>query len=116
MGIFNWLRRQPPASAPEPAERRVVKNVPALFEPILAFMERAAYVTFWATVPSWQVVHVRSFAEFSAALPERKYAMLVALSPAADSGAAVLGIARYRGLTLTANCHMEDCPEAARLA
>src|SRR5262245_24277173 len=67
MGLLDWFRRLPQAAAPEPAEQHVVKNVPALSDPILLFMESPAFVTGLAAVPSWQVVHVRSFGEFSAA-------------------------------------------------
>src|SRR5262249_46449017 len=77
-------------------EQHVVKNVPALSDPILLFMESPAFVTGLAAVPSWQVVHVRSFGEFSAALPGRKYAMLIALSPRDDSGAAGRAIRAFR--------------------
>ena len=94
MGVFDWFRRQPPAT--EPAELHVVKNVPALSDPILLFMESRAFVTGLTAVPSWQVVQVRSFGEFSDALPERKYAMLIALSPADDSGAAGRAIRTFR--------------------
>lgn len=98
MGLLDWFRRQPPATAPAPAEQHVVKNIPGLCDPILLFMESPAFVTGLAAVPSWQVVHVRSFGEFSAALPERRYAMLVALSPADDSGAAGRAIRAFREL------------------
>jgi hypothetical protein len=96
MGLFDWFRRRPQATATEPADGHVVKNVPALSEPILLFMEAPAFVTGLAAIPSWQVVHVRSFREFSAALPQRKYAMLVALSPADDTGAAGRAIRAFR--------------------
>jgi hypothetical protein len=88
MGLWDWLRRPTPASAPEPEEQPVIKNVPALSHPILLFMESSALVSVLESVPSWQVVHVRSFGEFRAALPERNYAMLIAQSPLDDSGAA----------------------------
>ena len=98
MGLLDWLRRRTPASAPEPEKRQVIRNVPALSEPILLFMESSAFVSILEAVPSWQVVHVRSFGEFSAALPERKYAMLIALSPVDDSGAAGRAIRAFRQL------------------
>ena len=98
MGLLDWLRRRTPASAPEPEERQVIRNVPALSDPILLFMENPAFVSLLEEVPSWQVVHARSFGEFSAALPERKYAMLIALSPLDDSGAAGRAIRAFRHL------------------
>jgi hypothetical protein len=98
MGLFDWFRRTPQRVAAEPAEEHVVKNVPALSEPILLLMESPALVAGPTVVPSWQVVHTRSFAEFSAALPQRQYAMLVALSPPADSGAAGRAIQAFREL------------------
>jgi hypothetical protein len=55
-----------------------------------------AFVTGLGAVPSWRVVHVRSFAQFSDALPDRKYAMLIALSPPDDSGAAGRAIRAFR--------------------
>jgi hypothetical protein len=88
MGLLDWLRRRALASAAEPEEQRAVMKVPALSYPILLFMENPAFVALLEEVPSWQVVHTRSYGEFSAALPERKYAMLIALSPLDDSGAA----------------------------
>ena len=88
MGLLDWLRRRTPASAPEPEEHQVITEVPALSDPILLFMESSAFVSILEEVPSWQVVHARSFGEFSAAVPQRKYAMLIALSPLDDSGAA----------------------------
>ena len=96
MGLLDWLRRRTPPSAHEPEEQHVVKDVPALSDPILLFMESPAFVTILEAVPSWQVVHARSFAEFSAALPQRKYAMLIALSPLDDSGAAGRAIRAFR--------------------
>jgi hypothetical protein len=96
MGLFDFLRRRPPASAPDAGEQRVVDNVPALSDPILLFMENPAFVALLEEVPSWKVVHTRSFGEFSAALPERKYAMLIALSPLDDSGAAGRAIRAFR--------------------
>jgi hypothetical protein len=98
MGVLDWLRRRTPASAPEPEAQHVVTNVPALSDPILLFMENPVFVSILEEVPSWQVVHARSFAEFSAALPQRKYAMLVALSPLDDSGAAGRAIRAFRHL------------------
>src|SRR5688572_19324862 len=96
MGLLDWLRWRTPASALEPEERQVIGNVPALSDPILLFMESSAFVSILQAVPSWQVVHVRSVGEFSAALPERKYAILIALSPLADSGAAGRAIRAFR--------------------
>jgi hypothetical protein len=61
-------------------------------------MESPAFITILETVPSWQVVHARNFGEFSAALPERRYAMLIALSPLDDSGAAGRAIRAFRQL------------------
>src|SRR5262249_13497232 len=87
-----------PASAAEPEGQRAVLNVPELSDPILLFMENPAFVALLEEVPSWKVVHTRSFAEFSAALPERKYAMLIALSPLDDSGAAGRAIRAFRQL------------------
>src|SRR5262249_58216991 len=87
-----------PASAAEPEGQRAVLNVPELSDPILLFMENPAFVALLEEVPSWKVVHTRSFAEFSAALPERKYAMLIALSPLDDSGAAGRAIRAFREL------------------
>lgn len=100
MGLFDYFRRRPSASAtvPKPAEPHVLKNVPALSDPILLFMESPAFVTGLAAVPSWQIVHARTFEDFSAALPERKYAMLIALSPFDDSGAAGRAIRAFREL------------------
>ena len=86
MGLLDWLRRRTPASVPEPEEQQVVTHVPALSDPVLLFMENPAFVSLLEEVPSWQVVHARSFGEFSPALPQRKYAMLIALSPL-DPGA-----------------------------
>jgi hypothetical protein len=97
MGLFDWFRRRPQAAS-EPTQQHVVENVPALSEPILLLMESPAFVIALAPVPSWQVVHARSFGEFSAALPERKYAMLIALSPSHDSGAAGRAIRAFRAL------------------
>jgi hypothetical protein len=102
MGLLDWLRRRIPASAPEPEEQQVVTHVPALSDPILLFMENPAFVSLLEEVPSWQVVHARSFGEFSAALPERRYAMLIALSPLDDSGAAGRAIRAFRPLNLEA--------------
>jgi hypothetical protein len=70
MGLFNWFRRraQPPATTP--GDQFIVKNVPALTEPILLFTEIPAFVTAFAGVPSWQVVHVKSFEEFKAAIDD----------------------------------------------
>lgn len=96
MGMLDWLRRRTPASAPEPEEQHVIQNVPVLSDPILLLMENPAFVAILEEVPSWQVVHTRSFGEFSAALPERKYAMLIALSPLDDSGAAGRAILAFR--------------------
>jgi hypothetical protein len=96
MAIFDWFRRKPQAAVPNSAEQHVVKNVPALSEPILLLMESPAFVTGLASVPSWQVVHVRNFEEFSAALPARKYSVLIALSPSGDSGAAGRAIRAIR--------------------
>ena len=76
MGLLDWLRRRTPASASEPEEQQVVTHVPALSDPILLLMENPAFVAILEEVPSWQVVHARSFGEFSAAVPQRKYAML----------------------------------------
>jgi hypothetical protein len=98
MGLLDWLRRRTPASAPELEEQHVVENVPALSDPILLFMENPAFVAILEEVPSWRVVHARSFAEFSASLPERKYAMLIALSPLDDSAAAGRAIRAFRHL------------------
>jgi hypothetical protein len=81
MGLLDWLRPRTPASAPELEVQQMVTNVPSLSDPILLFMENPALVPLLEEVPSWQVVHTRSFGEFSAVLPERKYAMLIALSP-----------------------------------
>src|SRR5262245_6211134 len=98
MGLFDWLRRRPPAGAPAAREQPVVTNVPALSDPILLFMENAAFVALLEEVPSWHVVHTRSFADFSEALPQRPYAMLIALSPLDDSGAAGRAIRTFRHL------------------
>jgi hypothetical protein len=98
MGLLDWFRRRTPASAPEAAGQGAVLNVPALSDPILLFMENPAFVTLLEEVPTWQVVHTRNFGEFSAALPERKYAMLIALSPLDDSGAAGRAIRAFRQL------------------
>jgi hypothetical protein len=98
MGLIDWLRRRTPASAPAAQEQPVITNVPALDDPILLFMENPAFVALLEEVPSWQVVHTRSFGEFSATLPQRKYAMLIALSPHDDSGAAGRAIRAFRDL------------------
>src|SRR5262245_38026840 len=98
MGLFDWLRRRPLASAPAAEEQQVVTNVPVLLDPILLFMENPAFVALLEDVPSWQVVHTRTFGEFSAALPQRKYAILIALSPLDDSGAAGRAIRAFRQL------------------
>ena len=98
MGLFDWLRSRPPASAPAAEKQPVITHVPALSDPILLFMENPAFVALLEEVPSWQVVHTRNFGEFSAALPERKYAMLIALSPVDDSGAAGRAIRAFRDL------------------
>jgi hypothetical protein len=98
MGLLDWLRRRTPASASEPEEQQVLTHVPALSDPILLLMENSAFVAILEEVPSWQVVHTRSFGEFSAALPERKYALLIALSPLDDSGAAGRAIEAFRHL------------------
>ena len=98
MDLLDWLRRRTPASAPEPEEQPIVTNVPALSDPILLFMENPAFVALLEEVPSWHVVHTRSFGDFSAALPQRKYAMLIALSPLDDSGAAGRAIRAFRPL------------------
>jgi hypothetical protein len=102
MGLRDWLRRRTPASAAEPEGQRGVMKVPALSDPILLFMENPALVALLEEVPSWQVVHTRSFGEFSAALPERKYAMLIALSPLDDSGAAGRAVRAFRELNAKA--------------
>lgn len=96
MGLFDWFRRTPPVTSAEPVEGYVVKNVPALSEPILLLMESPAFVTGLTFVPSWQVIHTRNFEEFREALPRQKYAMLVALSPPDDSGAAGRAIRAFR--------------------
>ena len=98
MGLLDWLRRRTPASAAKLEGQGAVMKVPALSDPILLFMENPAFVALLEEVPSWQVVHTRSFGEFSAALPERKYAMLIALSPLDDSGAAGRAIRAFRQL------------------
>ena len=98
MDLFDCLRRRRPASASEADEQQVVKNVPALSDPILLFMESSTFVTFLEAVPSWHVVHTRSFGDFSEALPQRKYAMLIALSPVDDSGAAGRAVRAFRHL------------------
>jgi hypothetical protein len=98
MGLLDWFRRRTPASAAEPEEQRAVMRVPALSDPILLFMENPAFVALLEEVPTWRVVHSRSFGEFRAALPERKYAMLIALSPVDDSGAAGRAIRAFRQL------------------
>jgi hypothetical protein len=98
MGLWDWLRRRTRASVPEPEEQQVITHVPALSNPILLLMENPAFVAILEEVPSWQVVHTRSFGEFRAALPERRYAMLIALSPLDDSGAAGRAISAFRHL------------------
>ena len=98
MGLFDWLRRRPVASAPEPDEQQVVTEIPALSDPILLFMENPAFVSLLEAVPTWQVVHASRFGDFSEALPQRKYAMLIALSPLDDSGAAGRAIGAFRHL------------------
>src|SRR6516164_4939198 len=98
MGLGEWLCRRRAASAADPEEQRAVMKVPALSDPILLFMENPAFVALLEEVPSWQVVHTRSYGEFSAALPERKYAMLIALSPLDDSGAAGRAVRAFRQL------------------
>src|SRR5262245_62941041 len=102
MGLFDWLRRRPPAGAPAAREQPVVTNVPALSDPILLFMENAAFVALLEEVPSWHVVHTRSFADFSEALPQRPYAMLIALAPRDASGAAGRALRASRHLTTAA--------------
>ncbi len=102
MGLFDWFWHRPQANATEATDEHVVRNIPALSEPILLFMESPAFVTGLAAVPSWQVVHASSFEEFSTALPKRKYAMLIALSPSGDSGAAGRAIQAFRALNSNA--------------
>src|SRR6516225_2075167 len=102
MCLFDWLRRRPPASAPAAEKQPVITHVPALSDPILLFMENPAFVALLEEVPTWHVVHTRSFGEFSAALPERKYAMLIALSPLDDSGAAGRAVRAFRELNAKA--------------
>lgn len=96
MGLLDWFRSRPQVDVPKPAKRQIIKNVPALTEPILLFMESPAFVTGLSVVPSWRAVHVRNFGEFSAALVERKYDMLFAMSPPDDSGAAGRAIRAFR--------------------
>lgn len=96
MGLLDWFRSRPQVATPKPAKRQFIKNVPALTEPILLFMESPAFVTGLSVVPSWRVVHVRNFGAFSAALAEKKYAMLIAMSPSDDSGAAGRAIRAFR--------------------
>lgn len=73
-----------------------IKNVPALTDPILLFMESPAFVGLLEEVPSWRVVHVRSLAEFFDKLKERKYAVLIAMSPEKEPGAAGQAIEAFR--------------------
>jgi hypothetical protein len=96
MGLLDWFRSRPQAADPEQVEPHVVKNVPAMTEPVLVFMESPAFVTGLSVVPSWRIVHARSFGEFSGVLSEQKYAMLVALSPFDESGAAGRAIRAFR--------------------
>ena len=98
MGLFDWFRRRHRATDTELADQHVVQNVPMLTEPILLFMESPAFAKVFEAVPSWQVIHARSFEQFGAALPQRKYAMLIALSPSDDSGAAGRAIRAFRML------------------
>src|SRR5262249_35164603 len=98
MGLLDWLRRRTPASAAEPEEHCRVMKVPALSDTILLFMENPAFVALLEEVPSWHVVHTRNFEEFSAALPRRRYAMLIAMSPLDDSGAAGRAVRAFRHL------------------
>ncbi|MCU0722846.1 MAG: hypothetical protein MUC63_04415 [Planctomycetes bacterium] len=95
-----WHRlsgRTTPHATPETAVR-VVKNVPALPDPILVFMELPAVAVLLSGVPSWKTVHVRSAAEFEEALPRCRYSMLIAGSPASESGAAGKAILAFRKL------------------
>jgi len=73
-----------------------IKNVPALTDPILLFMESPAFVGLLEEVPSWKVVHVRSLAEFFDRLKERKYAALIAMSPEKESDSAGRAIEAFR--------------------
>lgn len=87
-------RRERTTTAPNGMVK--IKNVPALTEPILLFMESPAFVGLLEEVPSWKVVHVRSLAEFFDSLKERKYAALIAMSPEKESGDAGRAIEAFR--------------------
>jgi hypothetical protein len=95
MAFFDWFRRRA-VKGTESSAGHVVKNIPALSEPILLFMDSPAFVTAFTAIPSWHVIHARNFEEFNVSLSEREYAMLIALSPGDDSGAAGRAISAFR--------------------
>ena len=87
----------PRAQAAEPeANPTTVRGIPDLQEPILLFMESAAFVGVLSSVPSWTPIHVQSFREFCELLPKSPYSMLIALSPTDDSGSAAKAIQAFR--------------------
>lgn len=105
--LWRWLFQSAPrvseptesqGQASEPAESQgiVVKNVPALSEPILLFMELPTFMMLSEQLPTWKFVHVRTFAEFEDALPRGPYAMLIALSPPSESSAAGRAIQAFK--------------------
>lgn len=92
--FFYRRRRQRITTTPNGMVK--IKNVPALTEPILLFMESPAFVGLLEEVPSWKVVHVRSLAEFSEQLKQCKYAALIAMPPEKESDAAGRAIEAFR--------------------
>lgn len=94
--IFSYRRWRGRAETTSPNGMVAIKNVPALVDPILLFMGSPAFVQLLEQVPSWKVVHVSTRAEFFDKLKERKYAVLIAMSPAKESGAAGQAIEAFR--------------------
>jgi hypothetical protein len=96
LAIFSYRRWRGHAETTPPKGMVAIKNVPALVDPILLFMESPAFVQLLEQVPSWKVVHVSTLAEFFDKLKERKYAVLIAMSPEKESAAARRAIEAFR--------------------
>lgn len=98
--MLNWVRkllgRKRPRARRAESKPMVVRNVPELSDPILLFMESPAFTQAFADIPSWNTVHVKTTEEFTTALEARSYAMLIALSPEGQPGAAGAAITRFR--------------------